>query len=212
MLGSRFFSQNPFFNDFINIGRRQRQAGVKTPLNFGEVIAPQPHVFGDGINILLTGNNNPCLALASGAKVFGHCLQVQHEFGIVPYVLANFIHQKHHVMIVAFTVNILLYQFGKVFNTDGIGLCRFFAPVAGRRLAHELHSCKNIHNGVLNKIKLMPGLLPKLAEIVGKFFFEFLIASSFRQGTLQVCQKRNRTAEALHFVEYFQKHRNNGVF
>lgn len=48
------------------------------------------------------------LQVAGGAQVFGDGLQVEHQFGIITDILADFIHQKNNVMVAGFAIRYAL--------------------------------------------------------------------------------------------------------
>ena len=130
-------------------------------MNFGEVIALD---FGDGVDVLLAGHDDPRLAHALLAQFLGHSLKVEHQLGVVANVLTNFIHQKYNMMVVSLAVNVCLDTLGKVFDADGIRLYRLFAPVPCRCLAHEIHRNKRVYHAVLNKVEVLSGGFPRFAK------------------------------------------------
>ena len=95
--------QDSFLDDGIHVRGRKGKPCVKASLNLGEVVTLH---FGDGVDILLAGYDNPCLALAFFSQFFRYRLKVQHQLGIITDVLANLIYQEYNVMIIALSVNV----------------------------------------------------------------------------------------------------------
>lgn len=61
------------------------------------------------------------------------------------------------MMVVALAVDIGLHSSGKILNADPVRLCGLLAPVTGSLLRHEAHALQNLHDGVLNEVKILPG-------------------------------------------------------
>ena len=201
--------QNTLFDNGIHIGRGQGKACIKTSLNLREVISLY---LSDRVDILLARHDHPCFAHAFLAQLFCHRLEVQHQLGIIADVLSNLIHKENHMMIAAFFLNIGLYALCEIFNADLIALGCFFTPVAGRRFAHEIHVRKNIHNRILNEIKILTGAFPRIAVLFFKLFLELFKAAFFGKSAFQISKMRHGTTEALHLIEHLQKHINDGIF
>jgi hypothetical protein len=66
---------------------------VKTALNFRKILAAgQVGVTNSGINVGLTGDDDPSAATALGAELLGDGLQAEHELGVGANELAHFVH------------------------------------------------------------------------------------------------------------------------
>ena len=208
LIGRLCFLQNSLTDNFINIGRGQGQSGIKTTLNLREVVALS---FGDGVNILLAGDDDPRFTLAGGSQIFGYCLKVQHQLGIVTDVLTDFVNKENHMMIVSLTVDVSLNQIGKAFDADGILSGCSFTPVTSSFFTHKVHISQHFNNVVLDKVKIISRFCPFRSERILKLFFELLIATFFGKFSFQVSQERDSSTEALHFIEHFQENRNDGI-
>ena len=199
--------QNTFFDNGIHVCGRQRQTGIKAPLNLGEIVALH---LSDGVDILLRGHNDPRLALTFLAQFLGHSLEVQHQLGVIADILTDLIHQKDNMVVAAFLIQISLHTLGKVLDADLVGLHCLFAPVAGGGLAHA-HIHQNLHNGVLNKIKVLPGILPRIAVGILKLFLERSKLVCLSKVAFQIRKVGHGAAEPLHFVEHLQEHVHYGI-
>ena len=136
-LRSRFrFLKDSLLDNSIHICRREGETGIKPALNFRKVIALD---LGDGVNILLAGHDDPCLAHALLAQFLSHSLEIEHQLGVITDVLTNFVHQKYNMVVVPLALDIALDALGEVFNADGIWLHRFLTPVSRRSFAHKIH-------------------------------------------------------------------------
>ena len=160
LLCRRRLFEDPLFDDRIDVGRGQGKARIKPPLDLGKVV---PLYLGDRVDILLAGDDEPCLPLAFFAELFADGLQIEHEVGIVADILADLIDQKDDMMIFSFFLNVRLYALGEVFNADGILPRRLFTPVAGSRIAHKTDRRERIDDGILNKIEILPRIFPGIA-------------------------------------------------
>ena len=154
------FIQDSPPDHLVHIGGGQGQPGVKPPLNLGEVVALY---VGDGVDVLLAGHNDPGLSPALPAQLLRDRLEVQHQPGVLANILADLVHQKYHMVVPAPAVYVGPDPFGKILNADLIGLHRLFAPVPGRGFTHEAHAGQRLDNGVLNKVEVLPGILPGLS-------------------------------------------------
>ena len=154
--------QNALFDNGIHVCRGQGQPGIKASLNLREIVAFH---LGDGVDILLRGHNDPRLALTFLAKFLGHSLEVQHQLGVIADILTDLIHQKNNMVVAALLIQISLHTLGKVLDADLVGLRCLFAPVAGGRLAHKAHFHKGSHNFILNKIKFVSRLFPRMTVL-----------------------------------------------
>ena len=160
LLCRRRLFEDPLFDDRIDVGRGQGKTRIKPPLDLGKVV---PLYLGDRVDILLAGDDEPCLPLAFFAELFADGLQIEHEVGIVADILADLIDQKDDMMIFSFFLNVRLYALGEVFNADGILPRRLFTPVAGSRIAHKTDRRERIDDGILNKIEILPRIFPSIA-------------------------------------------------
>ena len=168
--------QNSLFDNCIHIRRGQGQTGIKAALDLREIVSLD---LGNGVNVLLRGHNDPCLALALLTQFLGHSLQIQHQLRIIADILADFIHQKDDMVITALLFEIGLHTFGKVLNANLVGFCCFFAPVTGSRFTHEIHCHQNIHNCILNKVKILSGIFPLITVFVRKLFLKLCQTAFF---------------------------------
>ena len=209
MRGSLRFFKDPLLDDGVHIGRREGEAGVKAALNFREVVALD---LGNGINVLLAGHDDPRLAHTLLAQFLRHRLEVEHEFGIVPDVLANLIHQKDDMVVMALAVDVGLYPLGKILNADGVWFNGLLTPVSRRNLAHEVHGDESVHYAVLNEVEILPGGFPRLTVFLLKGSFKLVIAAFLGQPALQISHVGNGSAESLHFIEDLEKHIDDSVF
>ena len=114
-------------------------------------------------------------------------------------------------MIITFCVNICLYSLGEIFDADLIRFRCFLTPVPGGRLAHEIHIHQNIHNGILDEVKLMAVFFPWLSIFVLKCLFEFLHASGLCELLLQIGQMRKGSTETLHLMEDAKEYIDDGI-
>ena len=201
--------QNTLFDHGIYIGRGQGKACIEASLNLGKVVAFH---LGNGVDVLLARHDYPSLPHALLPQLFCHCLEVQHQLGIVTDILPDFIHKEYHMVVVAFFLNIGLYTLGKIFNADSVALACFLAPVAGHRFTHEVHVRKDIDNGILNEIEVLTRAFPRIAVLFFKLFPKLLKTTFLGESALQVGKMRHGTAEALHLIENLQKHIHNGIF
>ena len=138
-------------------------------------------------------------------------MEIEHQLGIITDVLPDLIHKKYNMMVVSLAVDICLDAFGKGFDADGIRLYRLFAPVSRRRFAHEIHRDKGIHNAVLNEVKVLPGIFPRLAVLLLKGSLELVVSSFFGKPPFQISDMGNGTAEALHLIEDLEEYIDNGI-
>src|SRR5699024_3586217 len=136
---------------------------------------------GNGINILLTGNNNPGFALTFFSQFFCHRLKIQHQSGIISYVLPNLIHKENHMMILLLLFNIGMYTSGKIFNADLILCSSFFTPVPGGLFAHKAHISQYVYHSILNKVKILSGIFPCIPILFFKGMLKFFKTFFFRQ-------------------------------
>ena len=116
------------------------------------------------------------------------------------------------MVVVTFFLNIGLYTLGEILNTDLVALGCFLTPVTSSRFAHEIHVRKNIDNGILNEIEVLTRAFPRITILFFKLFLELFKTTFLGKPALQVSKVRHGTAEALHFIEYLQKHIHNGIF
>ena len=202
------FVKNPFLDNGIHIGGGQGQARIKAALDLGEIPSLHPR---DGINILLARHNDPGAPLALASKILSNRLQVQHEVAVLADVLADLVHKKNNVLVLALAVQIGTNALCKIVNADGVGFRRFLAPVAGGGLAHKSHRRKRIHNAVLNKVEVLARFFPGRAVLVLKRRFELLVASILGQLTLQIRHMGHGTAKAQFLVEHPQEHIHDGI-
>ena len=128
--------QDSFLDDSINIRRGQRQASIKASLYLRKVISFH---FGDGINILLAGHDNPSFTLTLFPQLLCHGLKIQHQFRIISDILTNFIDEKYYMVIIAFPVNIRFHTLCKILNTNLIISNSSIAPIPSCLLAHVSH-------------------------------------------------------------------------
>ena len=95
--------QNTLFDNSVHIGRGQRKTCIETSLNLGEVITFH---LGNGVDVLLARYNYPGLTHALLAQFFCHCLEIQHQLGILTNILTDLIHKKNHMVVITFFINI----------------------------------------------------------------------------------------------------------
>ena len=209
LLCRRRLFEDPLFDDRIDVGRGQGKTRIKPPLDLGKVV---PLYLGDRVDILLAGDDEPCLPLAFFAELFADGLQIEHEVGIVADILADLIDQKDDMMIFSFFLNVRLYALGEVFNADGILPRRLFTPVAGSRIAHKTDRRERIDDGILNKIEILPRIFPSIAVFLQECRLECLIPAFVRQTAFQIGKIGHRSAKALHLVEYLQKDAYDRIF
>ena len=208
-LRSRFrLFKDSLLDNGIHICRREGETGIKPTLNFGEVVALD---LGDGVDVLLAGHDDPSFAHALLTKFLGNGLEIEHQLGIIADVLPDFIHQKYNMVVVPLALDIALDALGEVLDADGIRLHRLFAPVPCRCLAHEIHRDKGIHNAVLNEVKVLPGIFPRLAVLFLKSSLELVVSSFFGKPPFQISDMGNGTAEALHLIEDLEEYIDNGI-
>ena len=115
------------------------------------------------------------------------------------------------MMVIALRIDIGFHALCKIFNADLIRLGCFLTPVSGSGLAHEIHIDKHVHNGILNEVKLMTVLLPRLAVFIFKALLEFIHTPGLCKLLLQICQMRKGSAEALHLIEDAQEDIHDGI-
>ena len=120
--------QNALFDNSVHIGRGQRKTGIETSLNLGKVVTLH---LGNGVDILLARYDYPSLTHALLAQFFRHCLEIQHQLGIITNVLTDLIHKENNMVVIAFFINIGLYTLGEILNADLVALGCFLAPVTG---------------------------------------------------------------------------------
>ena len=209
LVGGVGLGKDTLFDDLVHVGAGQRQAGVEAALNLGEVVALDLR---DGVHVLLAGDDDPCFALALLAQFLTDGLQVEHQAGIIADVLSDLVHEEADVVVVAFFLDVLAHHAGEVFDADLVRLGGLFAPVAGGRLAHVVHVHQNIHDVILNKIKLAAGILPAFAGGSGELLLELIVAAILGQLAFEVGHIGHRAVEALHLVEHLEENRNDGIF
>ena len=200
--------EDPLLNDRIHVRRRQRQPGIESTLDLGEVISLH---FRDGIDVLLAGHDDPRLALALLTQLFRYRLQVEHQFGVLADILPDLVNEKYHVMVLALGIDVGFHSFGKILNADLIRLRCLLAPVARCMFAHEVHVRQNIDNGILDEVEFMTVLLPGLAILVLKSLFELFHPSGFSELLLQIRQVRQGAAVSLHLIEHAKENVDDGV-
>ena len=113
------------------------------------------------VDVLLTGDDDPHLALAARTQLLHQRLQVEHHAGIVADVLPDFIDQEHEVEIRRFALHIfrnfapqpLDAHFGGLFAVE---------PVACRVFAHARRSSQRGNHVVLPKRESFPCGCPRL--------------------------------------------------
>ena len=94
-MGSFRLGQQALADDFIGVGAGQRQPGMEAPLNLGEILRLGFVGFADGgVNVFLTGDDDPCPALAQRPKLLGDGLQRQHQLSVVADELTDFIDKE----------------------------------------------------------------------------------------------------------------------
>ena len=115
-------------------------------------------------------------------------------------------------MIVALAINICLYTFCKILNTNLVWFSSFLAPVSCGCFTHEIHIYKCINYIILYEIEVLSGIYPRITIVFLKLLFELLVLFFFIQSTFQISQKWHSTTISLHFIENLQKYIYYGIF
>ena len=206
------FLQQAVSNDFVGVGAGERQAGVETALNFGEVVGAGVVGFTQGgVDVFLTGDDDPCAAFAAGAQLLGDGLQVEHELGVLPNELPHLVDQKDHAVRRAFGLQVLVDQVGKAFDVDLVAVTGFVEPLACRLGAHAQGLAQTgddfvaheVHSVALGFPGATTGGLKSLLEGVEDAFAD--------QVSLHVGHMGRIARQALHFVEHAQEDLQDGV-
>ena len=116
------------------------------------------------------------------------------------------------MVVISLFLYICPYTLCKIFNTYGICLACFLAPVSCRCFAHKPHSRKAIDHAVLYEIKVLTGIFPFFSILFFKSTFEFFELIFFTKSSFQICYMGHRSAKSLHLIKNFQKHINYSVF
>ena len=130
-VGSLRLGQQALADDFVGIAAGQRQTGVKTGLNLGEILALGLVVLSNGrVDIFLAGDDDPCAALALGTELLSDCLEVEHQRRAGPDELAHFIDQKNDLVARRASSQIFVDDSGKPFKRDAEVISCIVEPLA----------------------------------------------------------------------------------
>ena len=104
----------------IDVGAGERQAGLETPLNLGEVVRLRlPHLAEHGVDVLLGCDDDPGPAAADRAEFLGDRLEIEHQMRVGADELADFIDQEEQSVVRPLGVEILLDPFAEVLDREG---------------------------------------------------------------------------------------------
>ena len=201
------FRQNTPLDDLVHRGGGQAQPRVEAPLYLGKIVALDMR---HRVDVLLTGDDDPHLALAARTQLLHQRLQIEHHAGIVADVLPDFINQEHEMEIRRFAVHIFRNFAPQPLNAHLGGL---FAvePVARGVLAHARRPGQRGDHVVLPKREGFPRGCPRLGVDSLKRRLERLqpalpVQKAFQRRNLHIV-----AVIAAMLVKHLRKYPQNGV-
>ena len=113
--------------------------------------------------------------------------------------------------ILSLSVDVSFYSLCKIFNADCVRRHCLLTPVSRNYFTHEVYRHKRVNYTVLNKVKILTRLFPRITIFIFKSSFELIKYSRFCESSFQVSNVRHGTIESLHLIEHFQEHINNSI-
>ena len=191
--------KNSLFDNLIGIGTGEEQACIETALNFGEVLLLILGAVNHSLQLLLRGNNNPCLPTAVFAQIFNAGLQVQHKLGVVTDKLSDLVHKENNTGFVCLAV--FADDFGKVLRGVGEAPRLVFHKCLCTFLCHAAYGNKCLYNGITVQKCLGAGLYPVAIGYFLEFSNELLQLAFFIKRALHIRYPRAGTAVSYGFVK-----------